>query len=78
MNIVEKIEKRKIGKVEKNVPLKRCTTYKAGGIAELIVTPKSIDKLVELLELLRNENIGFKMLGNGSNLIFSDEPYKDV
>ena len=78
MNIVEKIEKRKIGKVEKNVPLKRCTTYKAGGIAELIVTPKSIDKLVELLELLRNENIGFKILGNGSNLIFSDEPYKDV
>ena len=48
MNIVEKIEKRKIGKVEKNVPLKRCTTYKAGGIAELIVTPKSIDKLIEL------------------------------
>lgn len=78
MNIVEKIEKRKIGKVEKNVPLKRCTTYKAGGIAELIVTPKSIDKLIELLELLKNENIGFKILGNGSNLIFSDEPYKDV
>lgn len=78
MDIIEKIEKRKIGKVEKNVPLKKCTTYKAGGIAKVIVTPKSVDKLIELLKLLKENNVKFKILGNGSNLIFSDEPYNDV
>ena len=78
MNIIDKIEKKKIGKVEKNVPLKKCTTYKAGGIAKVIVTPKNVDKLIELLKLLKENNINFKILGNGSNLIFSDKPYKDV
>ena len=78
MDIIEKIEKRKIGKVEKNVPLKKCTTYKAGGIAKVIVTPKSVDKLIELLKLLKENNVKFKILGNGSNLIFSDEPYNNV
>ena len=78
MNIIERIEKNKIGKVEKNVPLKKCTTYKAGGIAKVIVTPKNVDKLIELLKLLKENNINFKILGNGSNLIFSDKPYKDV
>ena len=78
MNIIEKIEKSKIGKVEKNVPLKKCTTYKAGGIAEVIVTPKNVEKLILLLKLLKENNTNFKILGNGSNLLFSDEPYKDV
>ena len=70
MNIIDKIEKKKIGKVEKNVPLKKCTTYKAGGIAEVIVTPKSLDKLIELLKLLKENNVNYKILGNGSNLVF--------
>lgn len=78
MNIIDKIEKKKIGKVEKNVPLKKCTTYKAGGIAEVIVTPKNVEKLIELLKLLKGNNVNFKILGNGSNLVFSDKPYKDV
>lgn len=78
MNIIESIEKSKIGKVEKNVPLKKCTTYKAGGIAEVIVTPKSVGKLILLLKLLKENNVNFKILGNGSNLLFSDKPYKDV
>ena len=78
MEIIEKIERKKIGKIEKNVSLKKCTTYKAGGIAEAIVTPKSVDKLIELLKLLKENNVNFKILGNGSNLIFSDKPYKDI
>ena len=78
MNLIKEIEKLKIGKVEKKVPLKRCTTYKAGGIADLIVIPKDVDKLIILLKLLKEKNIGYKILGNGSNLIFSDKPYKNV
>lgn len=78
MNIENKIAKMKIGKVLKNVPLKKCTTYKVGGIAKLIVFPKNIDKLIELLELLKKESINYKILGNGSNLIFSDKVFEDV
>ena len=78
MNIINQIEKIKVGKIEKNVSLKKCTTYKAGGIADLVVTPKNVAKLIELLKLLKKENIGYKIIGNGSNLIFSDKPYKNV
>lgn len=78
MNIIKEIDKRKIGKIDKKAPLKRYTTYKAGGTADVVVTPKSVDKLIELLKLLKEKNIGFKILGNGSNLIFSDKPYKNI
>ena len=78
MNIVKSIEKLKIGKVEKNVSLKKYTTYRAGGTAKVIVSPKSIDKLLELLKLLKDNNVEYKILGNGSNLIFNDNVYEPV
>lgn len=78
MNIVKSIEKLKIGKVEKNVSLKKYTTYRAGGTAKVIVSPKSIDKLLELLKLLKDNNLEYKILGNGSNLIFNDSVYEPV
>ena len=78
MNLVKEIKKLKIGKIETKVPLKRYTTYKAGGIADIIVIPKDVDKLILLLKLLKEENVEYKILGNGSNLIFSDKPYKKV
>lgn len=78
MNIVKSIEKLKIGKVEKNVSLKKYTTYRAGGTAKVIVSPKSIDKLLELLKLLKDNNVEYKILGNGSNLIFNDCVYEPV
>ena len=78
MNIVKSIEKLKIGKVEKNVSLKKYTTYRAGGTAKVIVSPKSIDKLLELLKLLKDNNVEYKILGNGYNLIFNDSVYEQV
>lgn len=78
MNLIKELEKNKIGKIEKNVSLKKYTTFKVGGRANLIVTPKNIDKLVLLIKILKENNINFKILGNGSNLVFSDKPYKDV
>lgn len=78
MTLEREIEKRKIGKCEKNIPIKKITTYKAGGIASLIVTPKNKDKLLELLKLLNDKNIKYKILGNGSNLLFSDKVYDGV
>ena len=78
MNLVKVLEKHKIGKIEKNVSLKKYTTYKVGGTADIIVFPKNVDKLIELLKILKEYNIEYKILGNGSNLIFSDKPYKKV
>ena len=65
-------------KILNNESLSKYTTYKVGGIAKYIIYPASIDKLVELVKLLRDNNIKFKVIGNGSNLIFSSKEYDGV
>ena len=77
-DIIEIIKIEEIGRVEENVPLKKCTTYKAGGIARCIVYPTNSRNLVKLLGLLKENKIVFKILGNGSNLLFSDQNYDGI
>lgn len=67
-----------VGKVESNVSLKKCTTYRVGGNAKYIVSPKDINSLVKLIKYLKNKNIKYKILGNGSNLLFSEKEYDGV
>ena len=65
-------------KILTDEPLSKYTTYKVGGNAKYIIYPESIDKLVDLVILLRNNNIKYKVIGNGSNLIFSSKEFDGV
>ncbi len=78
IELIQKIKKENIGKVEENISLKKYTTYKVGGKAKCIVYPKTIEKLVLLIKLLNQYNIVYKVIGNGSNLLFSDKDYNGV
>ena len=75
---IKEIKKLKVGEVLTNVNIKKYTTYHAGGIATCLVIPKDVDKLIVLLKYLKENNIKHKILGNGSNLIFSDSLYDGV
>ena len=77
-NIIQMLEKENIGKFEKNVSLSKHTTYKVGGIAKLMVYPKNVDCLIKLLKLLKTHEIKFKVLGLGSNVLFSDNVFDGV
>lgn len=74
----EEVEKNNIGKVEKDVFMSKYTTYKVGGLATAIIYPKTIEKLVNLIKLLRKYRIKYKVIGNGSNLLFSDKKYNGI
>lgn len=76
--IIDYIEKNNIGRHVENESLSKYTTYKVGGNAKVIVYPKSREKLVQLLKELRNKNIKYMILGNGSNTLFSDKEYDGV
>lgn len=76
--VIEQIKRLGIGKVEEGNPLSKYTTYKTGGIASCVVYPKDIEKLVSLLKLIRDSQIPYKILGNGSNLLFSDQEYRGI
>ena len=76
--LIELLEKSNLGKIEKNVKLSKYTTYKTGGTAKVIVYPKNTTCLVKLLKILKNNDVKFKILGNGSNVLFSDKTYDGV
>ena len=76
--MIENLKKLKVGKVVSNPKMSDYTTYKVGGNALAIVYPTDVNNLVELLKYLKKNNIKHKILGNGSNLIFSDELYDGV
>ena len=77
MNISE-IKKLKVGKITENIDLKKYTTYKAGGVGKILIEPESIEKLTVLLKYINDNNIKYKILGFGSNLIFSDNLYDGI
>lgn len=76
--ILERIEELELARIERNVSLKKYTTYRCGGIAKCIVYPKNVECLTDIIRMLKREKITFKVLGNGSNLLFSDKPYENV
>lgn len=78
MGIIAKIKKLNCGEVLENVDLKKYTTYKAGGHTWGLVTPYTIRDLQTLLKLLNEEHIKYKIIGAGSNLIFSDRMYEGI
>lgn len=74
----DEVEKESIGKIEKEVFMSKYTTYKVGGLATAIIYPKAVEKLVTLIKLLRKYKIKYKVIGNGSNLLFSDKKYDGI
>ncbi len=78
MEIITKIKKLNCGEVLENVDVKKYTTYKAGGHAWGLVMPYTIRDLQALLKLLNEERVKYKIIGKGSNLIFSDKTYEGI
>lgn len=76
MNMIEELKK--YGSVIENPSMKKYTTYKIGGTAKALISPKDEQSLLALLHYLQKNNIHYKVIGNGSNLIFCDEPYNGV
>ena len=76
--MINEIMANRIGDVLVDADLKKYTTYKVGGKAKLLVYPKNVDKLICLLEILERYQVKFFVLGNGSNVLFSDNVYDGV
>ena len=66
------------GSVLENIDLKKYNTYGIGGIAKYMVFPLSEEKLVKLLDYIKNEKMSWYILGGGSNVIIPDEDYDGV
>lgn len=61
--------------VEEHATLRNLNTYHIGGTTRLLLSPNSIADLVKVLRLLKEENVKYFILGNGSNIVLNDREY---
>lgn len=59
-------------------PLSRHTYYRIGGRAALLVQPRTLEDLKRIHEFTSREEIACFILGNGSNVLASDEGFAGV
>ena len=59
-------------------PMKRHTTFRIGGPADFFLLPSTVDEVRGILEIFREEELPYFILGNGSNLLVSDKGYRGV
>ena len=61
-----------------NVPMSHYTTFRVGGNAAYLVNVESEESLIALLKYLREAGMKYYLLGNGSNLLVSDQGFDGV
>ena len=64
--------------VERNYPLSRLTTVRAGGPADFFARPESEQELVALLSWAEGGGLDIGVVGSGSNLLVSDEGFRGL
>lgn len=58
--------------------MKQHTTFRIGGPASYMVSPEDESELAETVRLCQKEQVPYYIIGNGSNLLVSDQGYKGV
>jgi UDP-N-acetylenolpyruvoylglucosamine reductase len=64
--------------VERDRPLARLTTVRAGGNADLFARPESSDELVALLAWAAEAGVAIGIVGSGSNLLVADAGFRGL
>lgn len=65
-------------RLQENVVMSNYTTWRAGGVVDLLLPVHSGDDLSEAAALLWQMDVPFKVLGSGSNILVSDKGWSGV
>ena len=65
-------------KVRTDEPMSRHTTFRIGGKADLLVEPSEMNQAEAVLKLLRQMELPYLVIGNGSNLLVGDKGIRGV
>ncbi len=80
MHIEEQIENLNIPKenIYYQEPMKNHTTFKIGGLAECFMKIQKEEEIKEILEIVNRNKIPLTIIGNGSNLLVSDNGIEGI
>lgn len=67
-----------VGRVDRKVSMATLCSFRVGAQANLVVYPKSIQALEQVLEYALNHQLNYKIWGNGTNLLPSDNDYSGL
>ena len=59
-------------------PMKKHISFKVGGPADILVKPKTEEEIKNIIKFIREENIPYEIIGNGSNLLVRDGGIRGV
>lgn len=71
--LLKKIDKEQI---YLNEPMKKHTTFKIGGRADVFIKVKTIQEIEHVLDVAKRENVEVTVIGNGSNVLVKDRRNK--
>lgn len=77
-NNIANLQNMDLGKTLIDEDLSKYTTYKVGGKAKVLVFPENKEKLLELLKYIKENNLKYFVMGNGSNLLISSKVFDGV
>lgn len=66
------------GNVRISEPMKPHTTFRIGGAADYYVTPQTEKQIADVIAFLKKSDISYIVIGNGSNILVSDEGFRGV
>lgn len=78
MNFEEYILKNNLGTIEHQYSFKELTTIGCGGRIRLLYTPESIASLQKAFAYIKEHELTYFILGNGSNVLAKDEDYDGI
>ena len=61
-----------------NEPLKKHSTFRIGGNADVLVAPQNLLQIQLLFAYIKENSIPYTVIGNGSNLLFSDDGFRGI
>lgn len=71
--MISELSKLDVGEVLFDVDLKNYTTYKLTGKASALVKPSNTRELMNIINFAKENNIKYKVVGLGANLIFTSD-----
>lgn len=76
--IYRDLKKQLRGLLIKDRSLRRYTTYKVGGLADIFFAPSDRDDLSNFMQYVSTNNIPFFIIGKGANLLISDAGFRGI
>jgi UDP-N-acetylmuramate dehydrogenase len=64
--------------IKENEPLAKHSSFKIGGPSRFAIFPQNKDELISVLKEIKNCSYKYKIIGNGSNILFDDKGFDGI